>query len=487
LNDFFDDKTEKKHKTDSNNTRKGVSSQFTSSSILLFVNQLIVAFGNWIFWMAISKLASTEEIGQSTTIYSLVVFFTTIIQFGLEYPILKYSYKYRKSILSSALIIEIGLSILSIPFLILTFDNFYDKGLVQFELLSITMILLTIPGFVAHFVLLGLFRVRAVLIIDILATIAKFVVGFILVSMGMGSMGILIAFIFHISIMSFFSFYIVRHDFTFKLDLKMIKVFLREGMVNTPSRISRIFIFSLSVVLLAIFGIDTSQIGIFYIAITISLVAGGFATNIALMVIPASTKSNENIAPTGLRIGLSFTTPFIILLMTHSTTILGLIGHNYMGAGLELAILGLSILPASITIIAISEFNNTHQLRKILIIGITEIITFLISFSLIVPNTGILGAALATLIAFLISSILAVLWINRISIKYIINSIVSIVSGLILWIVLVLTLGDSETLNAITIVPILIVSTTIIFYLNKITLSEIKGMMHALYRKGELS
>jgi O-antigen/teichoic acid export membrane protein len=205
------------------------------------------------------------------------------------------------------------------------------------------------------------------------------------------------------------------------------------------------------------------------------------------MVIPASTKSNENIAPTGLRIGLSFTTPFIILLMTHSTTILGLIGHNYMGAGLELAILGLSILPASITIIAISEFNNTHQLRKILIIGITEIITFLISFSLIVPNTGILGAALATLIAFLISSILAVLWINRISIKYIINSIVSIVSGLILWIVLVLTLGDSETLNAITIVPILIVSTTIIFYLNKITLSEIKGMMHALYRKGELS
>ena len=267
----------------------------------------------------------------------------------------------------------------------------------------------------------------------------------------------------------------------------MIKVFLREGMVNTPSRISRIFIFSLSVVLLAIFGIDAAQIGIFYMAITISLVAGGFATNIALMVIPASTKSNEDIAPTGLRIGLSFTMPFVILLITHSTAILGLIGYNYMGASLELAILGLSILPASITIIAISEFNNTHQLRKILTIGITEIFTFLISFSLIVPSMGILGAATATLIAFLISSILAVLWINRRSIKYIINSIISLGSGLILWIILVIVLGDSGPLNMITIMPILIVSTTVIFYLNKITLSEIKGMVHALHRTDELS
>ncbi len=483
MNEFVgDDKLKNNEKTTG-----GVSHQFTSSSILLFVNQLIVAFGNWIFWMLISKFASTEEIGQSTTIYSLVILFTTIIQFGLEYPILKYSYKHRKSILSTTLLIEIGLSLLFLPFLIFIFNNFYDDNLTQFELLAITMIILTIPGFIAHFLLLGLFQVRTVLIIDVLATVSKFVVGFILVLNGMGSTGILIAFTVYILMMSLFSFYVVRNEFTFKPDLTMYKMFLREGIVNTPSKISRIFIFSLSIVLLAVFGIDASQIGIFYMAITISLVVGGFATNVALMVIPASSKSNDDIAPSGLRIALTFTVPFVILLITHSSTILGLIGNNYTGASLELTIMGLSILPASITIIAISEFNTNHQFKKILTIGIVEIAAFLLSFSILVPTTGILGASLATLIAFLISSIPSILWINRKSIKYIINSLVSLVSGIIVWMFLILLLGDGGILNVIIIISILMVSIMTSFYLNKITLSELKGMIHALYRKGEMS
>lgn len=465
----------------------GVSNQFTTSSILLFINQLIVAFGNWIFWMLISRFASTEDIGQSTTIYSLVIFFTTIIQFGLEYPILKYSYKHRKSILSTTLLIETGLSLLSLPFLILIFNNFYDANLTQFELIAIIMIILTIPGFVAHFLLLGLFQVRTVLIIDVLATFSKFVVGFILVLIGMGSMGILIAFTVHILIMSFLSFYAVRNELTIKPDLTIFKMFLREGTVNTPSKISRIFIFSLSIVLLAVFGVDASQIGIFYMAITISLVVGGFATNVALMVIPASSKSDDDIAPSGLRIALTFTVPFVILLITHSSTILGLIGDNYTSASLELTILGLSILPASITIIAISEFNTNHQFKRILTIGIAEIATFLLTFSIMVPTTGILGASLATLIAFLISSILSILWINKKSIKYIINSLVSLVSGVLVWMILVLLLGDGRILNVIIIVSILMVSTITSFYLNKITLSELKGMLQAMYKKVDSS
>ena len=483
MNEFVgDDKLKNNEKTTG-----GVTHQFTSSSVILFINQLIVAFGNWIFWMLISKFTSTEEIGQSTTIYSLVLLFTTLIQFGLEYPILKYSYKHRKSILSTTLLIEIALSLLSLPFLIFIFNNFYDDNLTQFELLAITMIILTIPGFIAHFLLLGLFRVRTVLIIDILATVSKFVVGLILVLIGMGATGILIAFTVYIVIMGLLSFYVVRNEFTFKPDLSIYKMFLREGIFNTPSKISRIFIFSLSVVLLAVFGIDASQIGIFYMAITISLVVGGFATNVALMVIPASSKSDDDIAPSGLRIALTFTVPFIILLITNSSTILGLIGNNYTSASLELTIMGLSILPASITIIAISEFNTKHQFKKILIIGIAEISAFLLFFSIMVPTMGILGASLATLIAFLVSSIPSIMWINRKSIKYIINSLVSLVSGIVVWMILVLLLGDGRIPNAIIIVSILMVSIITSFYLNKITLHELKGMVHALNRKSELS
>ena len=63
--------------------------KFAGSGILLFLDQLLVAIGNWIYWVLISKINSTSEIGQATTIYSLALLVTTITQLGLEYPILK--------------------------------------------------------------------------------------------------------------------------------------------------------------------------------------------------------------------------------------------------------------------------------------------------------------------------------------------------------------------------------------------------------------
>ena len=473
-----DERKDEKQKKDID----GISSHFTSSGILLFLNQLVLAFSNWIFWMIISKFASTVEIGQSTTIYSLVVFFTTIIQFGIEYPILKYSLKYRDYILSTTLLIEIGLSMVSLPFMYYFFANMDHDNLDQFQWLAMLMVIMTAPGIITHYLLLSLFRIRIVLIIDIVATILKFLIGIILVIYGFGATGILLAFLVNLTFVSLSTIVIVAKEMPFKLNFNMFKIVIKDGLINTPSKISRVFVFSLSVILLAVFGIDVSLIGIFYMALTISLVAGGFATNIGLMVIPASVRTKQDLAASALRIGLSFTIPLILILVTQSSLILGLIGSSYTIASIDLMILGLSILPSSITIITISEFNLTNQHKKILFIGMVEIIVFVTTFFILVPNFNILGASVATFVAFFASAVISVLWIKRSSLKYILNSMLSLSIGIVIWQTIAYFSGTDLVLTLLNLIIVVLVSTALLFYLNKITIRELISMIKSVIK-----
>ena len=72
-----------------NNSKVPPSSDFVTPGFLLFLDNLVVSIAGWIYWVVISKLTSASELGLAVTVYSLVLLVTTIIQLGLEYPLLK--------------------------------------------------------------------------------------------------------------------------------------------------------------------------------------------------------------------------------------------------------------------------------------------------------------------------------------------------------------------------------------------------------------
>jgi hypothetical protein len=82
---------------------------------------------------------------------------------------------------------------------------------------------------------------------------------------------------------------------------------MRDGVVNTPFTLSKVFVIYLSVVLLALLGVSASDTGVFYICLMISIIGGSLASSIALMVIPASTRANTDLSADGIRIGLGLT------------------------------------------------------------------------------------------------------------------------------------------------------------------------------------
>jgi O-antigen/teichoic acid export membrane protein len=414
----------------------GSINKFGIQGTLLFLDQLLVAVGGWIYWLIIVSKITSYEVGQATAVYSLVALISTVTQLGLEYPLLKRSSTQRCQILVTVLVIEIVINLASVPIVYYVINNLFPEslqGLFKFTWIAIGILILSSLSFVSRFALLGVSDVKSVLVIDVIGTGIKFVTGYTLVSMGFGALGMLFSFLLQSLLITCATLVVARRSFGLKVgNMKYAREIIRDGLVNTPSKFSRIFIISLSVVLLTSFGISSSEIGIFYVALMISIVAtGGLASSMAYMVIPASAISRSDLSSSSTRIGIILTAPLIAALIASPKFILSIIGTQYISAEEILLVLSICILPSSITMNAISKFNNLDNPRKLISIGSIEILTFLMSFFLLVPRYGTLGAAFSILIAFVSSSALSLIWSERASIRYIATSAISIIAGVI--------------------------------------------------------
>jgi O-antigen/teichoic acid export membrane protein len=283
-----------------------------------------------------------------------------------------------------------------------------------------------------RFILLGNRDATSVLRINLIGSALQLVTGYLLVYMGLGAAGILVSFLIQFILVTGLSFFVVRKSFEFQLkDLRYAKEILKDALTNTPNSLSKVVIYTLSVVLLALIGIEQSEIGTYYIALMISLIAGGFAGNIALMVIPASSLLRADLSVDSTRLGLSFTAPLVVALMVAPGPILSIIGPEYATAGPLLLVLAMAIIPFVIVINAISKFNNMGNTKKIISLGTIQLVVFLLVFFALTPYYGTLGSALAILSASTASAIPALIWSEPLLVRYFFFACISVTVGLI--------------------------------------------------------
>jgi O-antigen/teichoic acid export membrane protein len=408
--------------------------KFVGQGMTLFIDQILLAITNWFFWLVISRFASTSEIGQATSVYSLVLLIATVCQIGIEYPLLKKSSLPRSHVLGTALAIELIISSGSIAAVIfLANTDMYHASLGRYVLLAIAFLVLSPISFIARYALLGISNARSVLVIHIVSLSAKFLIAYILLSMGFGVFGILFSFVIASLVQAIGMMSIAARRLSFRpvRDKRFIIEVLKEGLSNAPSKLSRTIIMTLSVILLASFGISDSDIGIFYIAMMLSVVGASLATSMSTTVIPASTESKVDLSSGSLRLGLSFTAPIVAALIVAPRDILSIIGPQYASADTILLVLSMGILPIAVAVNAVSKFNNLGQGRRIIGIGVIQTVGFLASFLILIPYYGSLGAAYSILIAYTASAVYAVSLFGTAERRYITNSVVAIIIGCI--------------------------------------------------------
>ena len=462
------------------------TSKFIGSSVILFIDNIIVAAGNWLFWIIVSIFTLPSSIGQATTIISLVTLFATVTQLGMEYPLLKRTSQEKSKIVGPTLFLALGFMLISIPFLVIVLNSLDDPSLKNFAWIAIIMAILYPVDFVSRYSLLGISKARIVLMVDSIGIVIKFSLGYLLVIQGSGALGILLAVFSNMVLLSVLYSVMVKRLIGFRPIVrarKIYKIIISEGLVNTPAKLSGLLIFSLSVVLLASFGVDSSEIGRFYIALMISIVGGGFLTSMAYMVIPASSESRSDMSGGGLRIGISLTAPIITILIVSPALILSVIGPEYVSAANIMKILALGILPFSVVMTSISKYNYLGKSRRIILLGSFQMVTFVLSFFVIVPLHSTLGAAYSILIAFLMSFSLSLFWIEKTLLKYILNTVIAILGGAASGYALDLVVHDSTMANVLIPITAVAVTSALILALRNTSLAEISYLIKSGIRR----
>jgi O-antigen/teichoic acid export membrane protein len=452
--------------------------KFMSSSIFLFLDIIVVAASGWLYWLVISKLVSISDVGQSSAVYSLVVLTSTIIGLGLEYPLLKKSSILRSNVTSSALLIELIITIAAVPFIIYTLRDSPHEMLQSYTVIAVVMLFSISLGFIARYALLGISASKTVLVIDAITAVVKFVTGYFLVLSGSGTLGVLLSFMLQALVSACIGLFLVNKIFGIGFgSFNYIKDTFKQGVVNMPSIFSRTLIVSLSVVLLVAFGISSDQIGVFYISLMISVVAAGLISSTAYMVIPASSMAQKDLTSGSMRIGISLTAPIISLLLTAPTFVLSLIGTDYISGQIMLFILGSGILPFAIATNTISRFNYLGKPKKVLFIGLLQMIGFIVGFIVLVPVFEGIGAALAILISYSISCIPALIWSEKILLRYVANTVIAVIAGYAVSSIFGLLLPHGVINELTTIAASIFITTALIFAFKNMSISEVRILL----------
>jgi O-antigen/teichoic acid export membrane protein len=309
----------------------------------------------------------------------------------------------------------------------------YHGSLSILSWIAVAIVIFSSLRYVLRYVLLGISDAKSVLIINSTGAALQLAVGYSLVSIGFGALGILVSFLVNVMFVTIISFITARRR-SFELfvgSLTYAREILNDALINMPAPLAKTFIFSLSVVLLAFFGISQSNVGTFYIALMVSFIAGGFAGNIAFMIIPISSNYKRDLSAESIRIGLTLTVPLIVALMVVPKSILSIIGSAYASADIILLVLSAAIFPYIIVTNAISKFNNLSKPKKIIAIGSVQLLSFLLSFLFLVPQYGTLGAALSILVACTASALASIVWSERLLLKQVTRCFLPLVCGLV--------------------------------------------------------
>ena len=457
--------------------------RFMNASVFLFLDVIVIAASGWLYWLVVSKLITISEVGISTSIYSLVVLTATVIGFGLEYPLLKRTSVDGSKVVSSALLIEIAATIAVVPLMIYILIDFYHHESQSYNLIAVGMLISITLGFVARYALLGISASKTILVIDTISTILKFVTGYLLVLYGFGALGVLFSFMLQALVASSTTLIIARRLFGFSItNFRYLFDVIKNGVVNMPSIFSRTLIVSLSIVLLASFGVQTSDIGIFYIALMISIVTGGLISSTSYMVIPASSIAKSDLSTSSMRIGLSLTVPIIALLLSSPEFILSLVGPGYSSGYLILIILAAGIIPFAIATNSISRFNYLDMPRKLLFVGGLQICGFIVGFIVLVPLLSTVGAALSILLSYSLSCIPALIWSEKILLRYLLNAVIAVLGGVAISDFIDIFMPERIISDITLALTSAIISLVIVFVLKNTSVQEVRTLINTMLK-----
>jgi O-antigen/teichoic acid export membrane protein len=381
----------------------------------------------YILWLFLSNLTTPDVIGIASTVISLSVIFSQIIDLALPIGSTRFlgrSFAEGKAeetrlIVKASLLITCASIILGSA-LILVFNQWLTPAIG----IDLTIILILIIGSsvifnLLHDMLIAALRTKSLPKIMVLSSIVRITLAIVLVLLGTGAAGITIGYLIGfatatilISLVLVTLLMPVKKESTLYL-FKSCKDIL---VASLPSWIPRVLaVVGAHLGTVVVFGsYGANQAGSYFIAMAIFYAIDAIKTSlfsVAFPILSSMDDQRKRLVWRLIKMSLVVSLPISSAAMVYSNEVLGLIGPNYVQASIPLKIILISIFPLTF-IVGISTLVYAYgNYWQVFAIGLGLNVPRVLLYFIIVPGFGSEGAAIAfttgSVIGFIVSIIVA--------------------------------------------------------------------------------
>lgn len=395
----------------------------------IYVETVASIISGYVFWIIMSKIASTETIGVSSTVVSFAGIVAVLASIGVPTGVQRFigknflekNFDEAKSVvITSLLIVFIG--ILSCIAAILVTQNWIHT-IFKFDfaltMISILLIGASVISMLFRSIVISSLKTGSLPVIIISSSIFKLILSIVLVLLGQGPVGLTLGLTFN-HILSSILLGIIVFTKIFpssskkKISINFIsnakKILVSSIVYWIPLLITTIGSYLGTIV---VFGSEGSQeAGVYFLALTIvtglTSVMNSLFT-IALPTLSALKDYRKRFAWQTIRLSGIILLPFSCSLIFYSKEIMRLLGNDYLIGSSYLEILLLSIFP----MIILSGINalvySYGNYRQVFLIGVAMSIPRTLLYFLLVPPYGGIGAAASYTIGSIIGCIASIM------------------------------------------------------------------------------
>jgi len=365
----------------------------------IFLGNLSISLGGFIFWLVIARLVGAEALGVASAVVSCSGIAVTFVSAGLGIAVMReVAVRGLNALVTStvlALIMGIGAAFLA---------ALLAHGLGSTDLIGIASLLALANTISTPLLsgLLGLERFRGYFAASFTGSLAKVLLGITLAVLGFGVMAPLLGYLAHPIVAAMAAVALItrvpRAD-KIKLDLGGLKSLVSLTYSNYPYMFSNQLLSMLSVYVFAFLVGEALSTGTLYIALMITLAISAIPGSILNAALPVGARRNANPFSEGFRIGLGLATPIIAVALAAPTLILEAINPELVGGANALRISLLSIAPLTALTAVIIKLNKDGEKGKLTALGLARLALLITLLPILTKVIGVEGAAVAFLLA----------------------------------------------------------------------------------------
>jgi O-antigen/teichoic acid export membrane protein len=394
----------------------------------IYVEVFVASISGYILWLILSKITTPDVIGTSSTVVSFAYILAAIVSLGIPNGLPRHLGKMfseqklddaRIFVKASLLLTTIGIVAASATLLV--FKDYWFMKSLDFSLVILCILIMGSLSMATLFryIIISSFRTKLLVSRQLVSSGVRIGLSITLVLMGIGALGLTIAYSLSQILAAVLTAIIVANIFkafrtTTTISLKeSCKSTLEAGIASwipmsittLGSQAGTIFVFGVS---------GSSQAGTYFIAFSLVSALLMIATSLLSAAFPALSAMKDGRKRFSwriIKISLIISLPISCPLIFYSEDVLGLLGKDYVGGSTILTVLLLSVLPSAVTTGVNTLVYSYGNYRQVLEIGIAVSVPRVMLYFILVPIYGGTGAALSytlgSIIGFIVSVVIA--------------------------------------------------------------------------------